>query len=369
MPPTIDFTKATQAWALPWDADWVTAVCFLGGTRRIAAGNNLGEILLWDLPEKTGSQVPAPMRKLEGHTNVVTRLLSSPDGRWLISSSFDHTIRYWDIQAAAKGSATVALNATTRKDLIQRRSSKVPALVEAKVPTQESARTLTEHREWVTAMALSTDGETLSSGDDAGQVILWDRAAAKEVRRWQVKGWCYALALSPDKKQAAVSERLPLIFDSGRFESVKLWNAITGKMERDVTAAAPKMQISAVAYSPDGKLLALARGGEASGLSGKVYLVDPASGKKVRELGPGHLDGATDLAFHPDGKHLASAGRDTTVRVWNIADGKLVKELGKPRGGQSKDWICAISFSPDGRWLAAADMAGAVQVWSLAGPT
>ena len=90
---------------------------------------------------------------------------------------------------------------------------------------------------------------------------------------------------------------------------------------------------------------------------------------KVRELTPGHQSGVTDLVFHPDGKHLASTGRDTVVRIWNTADGKMLKELGKPRGGQFKDWFHAISFSADGRWLAAADMAGAVQVWSLVGPT
>ena len=125
------------------------------------------------------------------------------------------------------------------------------------------------------------------------------------------------------------------------------------------------MYLAAAAYSPDGKVLAVARGGEANGLNGKVFLVDPATGKKIRELTPGHQDGATDLAFHPDGKHLASSGRDTVVRIWSHGDGKLVKELGKPRGGQFKDWIHAVCFSADGRWLAAADMAGAVHVWSL----
>jgi WD40 repeat protein len=77
----------------------------------VAAGNNLGQLLLWDLPEKPGRSVPAPLRRLDGHGNVISRLLSTSDGRWLISASYDHTIRFWDMQAAAKGSTTIVLNA------------------------------------------------------------------------------------------------------------------------------------------------------------------------------------------------------------------------------------------------------------------
>ena len=87
----------------------------------LAAGNNLGEILVWDLPEKpeklpekpeksAGKKDPAdrpgaavpPARRLDGHTNVISKLLATSDGRWLISASYDHTIRYWDLQASAE---------------------------------------------------------------------------------------------------------------------------------------------------------------------------------------------------------------------------------------------------------------------------
>ncbi len=367
MAETIDFAKAALAWTLPWDEDWVTAVAFLGSPRRLAAGNNLGQILVWDLPEKPAGPVP-PVRRLAGHTNSITRLAATADGRWLISASYDHTIRCWDMQAAAGGSDTVVLNARARREAAARRyGPKVLPPVEAKVAVQQAARTLEGHREWVVGLALSRDEKLLLSGDDAGQVIVWDRPAGKELRRWSVKGWVYAVALSPDNNQALVSERLPLVFDSGRHAGVKLWDAAAGKVQHDLGALFKGLFLSAAAYSPDGKLLALGRGGEVDGPNGKVFLIDPATGKKVRELAPGHVYGVTDLAFHPAGRHLASAGRDTLVRIWDTADGKLVKELGKARGGQFKDWIHALSFTPDGKWLAAADMAGAVQVWSLAG--
>ena len=367
MADAVHFDKATLAWTLPWDADWVTAVCFLGNTRRVAAGNNRGEILVWDLPEQAGGPAPAPARRLDGHTNVVSRLFATADGRRLISASYDHTIRYWDPEAPATGSAAVVLNARARADGARRSGGKVPAPVEATVETQEAARVLAGHRDWVSGVALSRDETLLLSGDDTGQVIVWDQPAGKELRRWQVKGWAYAVAVAPDNKQAVVSERVPLVFDSGRHAGVRLWDLAAGRPQRDLAGELKGMYLAAAAYAPDGKLLALGRGGEVDGPNGKVFLLDPATGKKVRELMPGHQYGVTDLAFHPDGQHLASSGRDTVVRIWEAASGKLVKELGKPRGGQFKDWVHAVSFSDDGRWLAAADMTGAVQVWSFAG--
>src|SRR3954468_17735890 len=104
----MNFDKATLLWSLPWDADWVSAVSF-AGPDRVAAGNNRGEVLLWDLPKdpekapdkpETGKPsgggggdkaakplyaAPPPARQLVGHTNVVNRLLCV-EGRWLISA-------------------------------------------------------------------------------------------------------------------------------------------------------------------------------------------------------------------------------------------------------------------------------------------
>src|SRR5262245_8272008 len=137
------FDKATLVWTLPWDDDWVTAVAFAG--RRLYAGNNLGQILMWELPDKPGGDPPMPVRRLDGHTNAITRLLLTPDVRTLLSTSYDHTIRSWDVAADATGQETVALNARQRADLVKRSASKVPAALEAKVAIQKSSRTLEGH--------------------------------------------------------------------------------------------------------------------------------------------------------------------------------------------------------------------------------
>src|SRR5262245_42220297 len=121
--PAID--KATLAWTLPWDADWVTAVAFVG-PKRLAAGNNLGDILVWDLPDKAGDPAPKPTRRLAGHDNSVNRLVTTPDQRWLISASNDHTVRCWDLQAEAGDAGVVALNSRAIQNA-EAKKKKTPA--------------------------------------------------------------------------------------------------------------------------------------------------------------------------------------------------------------------------------------------------
>ncbi len=118
------FDKASLAWMLPWQEDWVTAVTFIGPGRRLAAGNRRGHILLWDLPEKPGGEVPTPVRCLEGHTNEVTRLLAAPDGKTLLSASYDHTIRSWDLETPAAGTAEIILDARTRAEAARKAGKK-----------------------------------------------------------------------------------------------------------------------------------------------------------------------------------------------------------------------------------------------------
>src|SRR5262249_6010830 len=150
-----------------------------------------------------------------GHTNVISRLLVTPDGKTLLSSSYDHTIRTWDAQATGEKSEQIVLNARLRDEISKRRyASKMPDPINATVKVQPSATVLTAHREWVSGMSRSRVGKLLLSGDDAGQVIVWDCEAGKELRRWTLKSWAYAVALSPDGKQALLSERKPLVFDS-----------------------------------------------------------------------------------------------------------------------------------------------------------
>jgi WD40 repeat protein len=130
----------------------------------------------------------------------------------------------------------------------------------------------------------------------------------------------------------------------------------------------------AVAYSPDGRLLASAGGGNpfwgvqgpASITPGEVMLWDAASGAPVRTL-RGHTNQVKAVAFRPDGRWLASGSDDGTARVWDVPTGRQVRLFpGQPRPGASPavHSIHSVAFGPDGKLLATGS-GGVIDLWDL----
>lgn len=394
-----------HAYQLTFEGDWPRSVAFLGSSRKLAAGNQQGQIYVWNLPEtppqideketkdKKQPAIPdiAPARRLDGHTNGITHLIATSDGK-LISSSFDRTIRLWDVDAASTGSEDAVLDIKQREQKARRKSQeeqeKILGAPGVTVETVTAEHVLEGHTDWIKALALSADEQRLLSGDDACWSIAWDLASRKEISRWQgyQRVWVVSAALSPDGKTAFTAEYAGSrsSFDRPAAQA-RLWNTDDGSLKLDLLKAwTPKVKdkdridsygyaktwgklmkrgLICAAFSPDGKLLAVGQGGETD--TGKIHLVDVETGKIVRTVS-GHRYGACDVKFSADGKYVLSSGRDTTVRICQVEDGKEVAALGKARGGQFKDWMYGIAISPDQQWVAAADIAGKVHVWELA---
>lgn len=116
--------------------------------------------------------------------------------------------------------------------------------------------------------------------------------------------------------------------------------------------------IAGVAYSPDGKLIASA------GWDKTIRLWDIATGKELRAC-TGHDAEIECLAFSPDGKLLASGAWDQTVRLWDVATGKEVRQV-----GEHPDGVLALAFAPDGKTLATGNQdrmakQGTLHIWEV----
>ncbi|TDB89416.1 WD40 repeat domain-containing protein [Actinomadura sp. KC216] len=210
-----------------------------------------------------------------------------------------------------------------------------------------------------TEPVFSPDGSIIAAGTDDGVVRLWDTAS-----RWRLPGsivhpgpGCSAgfdVAFSPDGRLLAVA----------CFATVRFWDVATRRPAGAplATSDATGMlgSVEAMAFSPDGGILATA------GYEGVTRLWDVRTRRKIgKPLGSpdtetgGHAINA--VAFTPDGKRLVTAGADDVARLWDTA---AQRRVGAAFTGHTDD-ITDLAISPDGTALATASTDGTARLWSL----
>ncbi len=133
------------------------------------------------------------------------------------------------------------------------------------------------------------------------------------------------------------------LFAAG-YNEITVWNPADGSLVRRIKDIAQRTH--AIAFSPDGSLLAVAAG--TPGRLGEVVLLNPADGSLVRALGKA-ADEIFDAQFSPDGKQLATAGADRTIRIYDVESGNELRVI-----ENHADWVMAVAWSPDGSKIASA---------------
>ena len=232
--------------------------------KRLAFGGNNRKVHIWDMVQQR------EMLQYTGHSDVITSLSWSPDGRHIVSGGGqtqrkkqDFTLHIWD------------------------------------TATGNYVLTYTGHSANVHAVQWSPNGKYIASSDHDKTVHVWEAATGRRVYTYtKLKDDIMALAWAWDSQRLA----------AGGFDDiVQIWDALTGS--NILTYHGHSQPITAIAWSPDGSQIA------SGGFDKTVQIWDAVNGKTIYTY-KGHSHYVLALSWSPDGTRIASGGSDMTVQMW-----------------------------------------------------
>jgi len=305
---------------------WVTSIATPTASAEtqdiIVSGSRDHTLIQWHIA-RTEYGYGTPHRSYHGHSHYISEVVLSSDAQFALSSSWDHTLRLWD------------LNSETKPKLFK------------------------GHTHDVTGVAFSSDNRQIVSGSRDRTVKLWNTVG--ECKHTYTEGghtdWVSSVRFSPDVTS-------PTVISGGWDKLVKVWNLREGKVSQ--TFVGHTGCVSTIAVCPAGSVAA------SGGKDSKVFLWDLSEQKMVVSLDAGSQ--VNQIAFNPNLFWLAAA-TNKSVKIWDLKTRTVIADLGKtypdlltpaPGTKTAIPHAISIAWSADGRTLYAGYTDNNIRVWELA---
>ena len=314
------------------------------------------------------------VRTLKGHTNTISTVSITEDGRFAVSGSRDRSLRIWVLSTgiclrSLSGHRDVVSCVTLSQDKHFAVSGSWDKTLRLwALATGECLKEFKEHEDYVSAVAITPDGHFAVSGGQDKTMRLWSLITEKHLdvfhgliapledaykaaeltttKCLQVfrghTAEVSAVAVSPDGRFAV----------SGSWDNtLRFWSLSTGKCQASFEGH--RGPVTAVAISSNGRFLL-------SASRDKTLRLWSIARQKCLTVFKGHERFISGVALTSDGRFALSAGWDSTLRLWNVATGKCLRVFER-----HQDEVETVAMTPDGRFAVSGGRDTTLHVWEF----
>ena len=317
----------------------VNCLDFSPDERTIVSGCDR-TLRVWTITDKPSRQFT--------HNNQVASAAFSPDGKSVLTGSYDYTARLWDttgkLLSDFKGHSSIVTAAVFSPDGKSVLTGSWDYTMRLYKLDGSLIREFKDSKGSITCLAFSPDGNSILSGSDDSTALLWD-LNGKIIKEFKLHGTISAVAFSPYGKHLLIGSwnDTPKLFD----ENGKLIHEFPGHAKF----------CSSLTFSPDSKWV-VTGGSSKENFVAQLWTIE---GRFVREF-TGHNFQVISVAFAPDGKSILTGARDNTAKWWNL-NAQLIQEFKGFMGS-----VNSVAFSPDGKLILAGISDNMARLWKAAMP-